>query len=262
MQKMRIVVSLMTLVMPWGSWAWAQESPPTKSPIVTDRPDFTESNQLVRRGALQLESGFTVTHPRGGGRSVGLPELLLRYGAAQGIEWRVGVPGFERVTARGVPTLSGFGDTYLGLKLPLPSLKKGTELALIPAVFIPSGQAGIASEATQPEVKLVWAHGLSEERSLSGMLYVSVPQEEGRRQQRLQHTLSYGLSLAERTAMFIEAVTDLGQGIALTHQLHSGVTFQPDATSQWDIHFGIGLNRHAPHSFVAAGYSIRFGGTQ
>ncbi|WP_395138202.1 transporter [Armatimonas sp.] len=262
MRKTTVVVGALTTITLWGSLAQAQESPPAKSPIVTDRPDFTESNQLVMRGALQLESGFTLTNQRGGGRTAGLPELLLRYGASSGVEWRVGVPGFERVTANGVPALSGFGDTYLGLKLPLPALKNGTELALIPAFFIPSGKAGIESEATQPEVKLVWAHGLARERSLSGMLYVSVPQEEGKRQQRLQHTVSYGLPLGKGTGMFMEAVTDIGQGVAAAHQLHSGVTFQPNATSQWDIHFGMGLNRQAPHGFIAAGYSVRFGGSQ
>ena len=229
--------------------------------IVTDRPDFTESSQLVPVGKLQLESGFTATNQRGGVRSLGLPETLLRYGATRGVEWRVGLPGFERVRAHTASTLSGFGDTYLGLKLPLRPLKNATELALIPALFIPSGKIGIASEAYQPEVKLVWAKELAGERSLSGMIYVLVPQEDGRRQTRLQHTISYGLPLARKYALFLEAVTDVGQGIAPAYQLHSGVTFQPDINQQWDIHFGTGLNRQAPHSFVAAGYSVRFGGT-
>jgi hypothetical protein len=230
--------------------------------IVTDRPDFTESNQLVPRGKLQLESGFTFTSQRQRVRTLALPELLLRYGASKGVEWRLGLPGFERLSGGSGTTRSGFGDTYLGLKLPLPALPNGTELALIPALFVPSGKTGIESEAPQPEAKLVWAHALAGDRSLSGMLYLLVPKEEGKRQTRAQHTLSYGLPLARRTAFFMEAVTDLGQGIAPAHQLHSGVTFQPSALSQWDIHFGVGLNRQAPNAFIAAGYSVRFGASQ
>ena len=230
--------------------------------IVTDRPDFTESNRLVPKGKLQLESGFTFTNQRLGMHLLALPETLLRFGAANGVEGRVGLPGFERTTGGKAARISGFGDAYLGLKLPLPALRNGTELALIPALFVPAGKAGIQSEATQPEIKLVWAQSLADERSLSGMLYLLVPQEEGKRQRRIQHTISYGLPLAKGYALFTEAVTDLGENILPAYQLHSGVTFQPDSNSQWDIHFGVGLNRQAPHSFLAAGYSVRFGGTR
>lgn len=57
------------------------------APIVTDRPDFTEAAVVVGDGRFQIESGFT-SERRQGGRSLGLPEVLFRYGVSQRWELR------------------------------------------------------------------------------------------------------------------------------------------------------------------------------
>ena len=45
-----------------GFWFW--EPAPLTEPLVTDRPDFTESTDAVPRGHFQLEMGYTFTYDR------------------------------------------------------------------------------------------------------------------------------------------------------------------------------------------------------
>ncbi len=56
---------------------------PMKEPLITDRPDFTESTEAVPAGHLQLEAGYTFTFDREGTdrtRHHTAPELLFRIG--------------------------------------------------------------------------------------------------------------------------------------------------------------------------------------
>ena len=39
---------------------------PMKEPLITDRPDFTESTEAVPAGHVQLEAGYTFTFDREG----------------------------------------------------------------------------------------------------------------------------------------------------------------------------------------------------
>ena len=66
---------------------------PLTAPLVTDRPDFTESTKTIPRGHLQIEAGFTFVYDRRGDdrlRDHAAPELLLRIGLADDFELRIG----------------------------------------------------------------------------------------------------------------------------------------------------------------------------
>ncbi|MGH7563856.1 MAG: hypothetical protein ACREK5_05485, partial [Gemmatimonadota bacterium] len=55
------------------------------APLVTDRPDFTESALTVPRGDPQLESGYTLTRADDADEHA-LGEVLLRIGVAGRLE--------------------------------------------------------------------------------------------------------------------------------------------------------------------------------
>ena len=83
MQKTVIMVALVATTITWGSLAQAQDLLPKKSPIVTDRPDFTESSVTVGYGVVQLETGYRYTYDSdsdGSIRNHSFPESLLRVG--------------------------------------------------------------------------------------------------------------------------------------------------------------------------------------
>lgn len=227
-----------------------------REPIVTDRPDFTESDVVVPRGMLQIETGFTAEQGRGS-RSLGLPEAFLRYGAARNFEWRLGLPDFSQVRAGG-QTARGVGDTYLGAKFQLGPTRQGLGVSLIPAVFLPTGGRDFGSGGVDPEIKLCLAKELSARWGVGGMLYASGPTEDGRRNPTLQNTVSFGYALTDRLSVFNEYAGTFARRGAAEHLLHSGLAYLLSDDGQVDLHFGFGLSPAAPDSFVGAGYSLRF----
>jgi hypothetical protein len=253
--KIPIAFCLSCLALP----ALAQPPPPGRieaEPIVTDRPDFTEAAVVVPRRRFQIESGLTQTWGRGY-RSLGLPETLFRYGLTDRLELRFAPPNYTFQRAGGVST-SAFGATYLGAKVQLGPLKDGTDVALIPAVFVPAGSRDFGTRTVDPELKLCVSRELNSRYTLSGMLYFAYPTEDGKRNPTWQGTLSLGHSLTHRLSMFVELSSVTPQRGAPENLLHPGFAFLLTQDQQVDLHFGFRLNEAAPHSFVAAGYSLRF----
>lgn len=236
--------------------ARAQTAAVTRAPIVTDRPDFTESDVVVPQGMLQIETGFTVEQGKGS-RALGLPEALLRCGAAQKFEWRLGLPDFNRARADG-QTTRGLGDTYLGAKFQIGPTRQGLGISLIPAIFVPTGGRDFGSGSVNPELKLCLARDLSARWTVAGMLYASWPTEDKRRNPTLQNTVSFGYAFTDRFSMFNEYAGTFARRGAAEHVLHSGFAYLLSDDRQLDLHFGFGLSSAAPGSFFAAGYSVRF----
>ncbi|MGC4042927.1 MAG: transporter [Armatimonas sp.] len=243
------LVKLLVVMLAVGASAHAD------GPIETDRPDFTESANVVPKGRLQIESGFTSLRERGG-RTTGVPEALFRGGVDGRWEWRLGLPNY--IDSRsGAERLRGFGDTYLGAKIKLTPAEGEFNASLIPAVMLPGGRSGLRSEAVAPEIKLCVAKPLSEKHSLSGMLYGAWPKEEGRRNSVLQSTLSLGTALGERMAAFTEYAGTFAKRGGSEHVGHFGLTYLATPEQQWDLHFGFGQRPTGSSRFIAGGFSIR-----
>ncbi len=174
------------------------------------------------------------------------------------VKLRIGLPNCNWLHSTGLATVQGLDDIYLGLKFQVGPTRDGTEVAMIPAKFIPSGRSGIRSESHAMDLKLVWARSLSNDLSLSGMLYWSNPIENGTRKNTWEHTVSVGIPVRDKVGMFVEHVLDASKGSAPAHLFHSGFTYQPNPNTQIDLHFGVGLTRGGPRNFIGAGYSFRF----
>jgi hypothetical protein len=65
-----------------------------EEPLVTDRPDFTESSSAVGSGVVQLESGLTYADFRGGFDITTFPEILARWGVHEKLELRFLLPTY------------------------------------------------------------------------------------------------------------------------------------------------------------------------
>jgi Putative MetA-pathway of phenol degradation len=95
---------------------------PSAAPILAaeiepDRPELTESAKLVRRGAVQLESGVAFSRERRAGLAAEKTfeaEAELRIGAARDIELNLGWEPLVRV--RGPEDDTGIGDVTLGVR--------------------------------------------------------------------------------------------------------------------------------------------------
>lgn len=102
----------------WAGLALAAERPPAAAEggMVTDRPGFSESAQVVGRGMLQWESGFQFGRLGLDGErttaTVG-PYPLLRLGVSRRVELRFSGDGYRR-ERRGGEAVRGVTDFVVG----------------------------------------------------------------------------------------------------------------------------------------------------
>lgn len=232
--------------------SFGQDKARPTDPIVTDRPDFTESSVVVPLRWFQIESGLTYQRVRGGSLLSG-PELLFRYGLTERTELRLGLPDYGRLNIDGDLT-TGFGDTYVGIKYQLGPAKNGDDWALIPAVSLPSHRDPLSSGSVDPELKVCWSRDLGGKWALSMMAY-GLWTADGF---VFQPTASFGRELSPRLGMFLEYAGTFQKDGIPDHIAHAGLAYRLNDNCQIDVHGGFSLNSSDRAPFLAAGYSVRF----
>lgn len=245
-------------------------------PLVTDRPDFTESTDAVPSGRLQFEIGYLFLYDREHderSRTHEFPQTLFRAGIAESFELRLGWSGyafgdfaFENRNAFGRRFTDetddqGGGDTSVGFKVKLLEQEGGRpHLGIIAEVSLPSGSAGETSGDVDPSVKFLWAYDIDERFSLAGNVNVGLPAEEGHRFVQTAASLSLAYGLTDSVGGYVEyfGVYPDADGQDAAHALNGGFTFLLSADLQLDILVGVGLNEQAADFFTGVGVSWRF----
>lgn len=269
----------------WKSEGGNPGGPELKGPLVTDRPDFTESSVAVGWGVRQVEFGYTFTSRSSGGvrvRTQNAGEQLLRAGVhADWLEFRLGmVPGFlmdsidgfdlslpmvfEQTRTNGVASsTAGFPDLYTGFKVALfPQEGNLPEVAVIPQLNIPTGTASFSSDKLEPGINLVYGWELDETYSTAGSTQVNRRFDEGG-EGYLEFAQSWTIarSLSERLGAYAEwyAFFPEGTDTASSEQyLNGGFAWALTDDFQFDVRVGFGLNDESDDFFVGTGFSIRF----
>ncbi len=240
-----------------------------RPPLVTDRPDQTESAAVVPRGFAQLELGglYSVdkpgTDPRV--RAFNLGGALLRYGLADPVEFRLGFAGWTEVRQTQVPTTEGMGDINVGFKARLATGEDGgPALALVGIMTVPTGREGFRALGPDPVLKLAVAHDLGNGFGLGynvGAALTRLESPAGMRttEGSLLWTVALGRSLFDRLGAFVEGygTAGLGDGIPSWTALDAGLTFALTPTLQLDTSAGVGLGDAAADWFVSGGLSLR-----
>jgi len=232
--------------------AWAQD----RDPIATDRPDFTESALVVPHRMIQIETGFTYQWSRQAFVLSG-PEALFRISTGARSEIRIGIPDMNWQRSGGT-TSNGFSDTYVGSKIQLGPLKNGDDLALIPAITLPSRDSNFSSGSVDPELKVCWGRDLNHGWGVTAMAYGLYTTDTQGRLFVYQQTVSFGRELSERSAVFLEYAGTFSGRTTPDHVIHFGFLYQPTVDTQFDIHAGFSTNGPDRQPFIAAGYSVRY----
>src|SRR5512134_3632032 len=135
-------------------------------PLVTDRPDFTESAAVPGHGRVQVEGGWTVEES-GDAREHSVAEILVRIGLGERFEARI-EPGSWISADDGDADVAGLDDAGLGFKVLLfqeiPPSRPA--VALLVSSSVPTGDDEIGSSEWQPEARLALGWTLSEVWSL------------------------------------------------------------------------------------------------
>jgi len=235
-------------------------------PLVTDRPDFTESSSTVGPGVLQLEGGVTFADFRSGSDVTTVGEILARWGVAEKLELRFVLPTYSRSSGAGGGD-SGFLNSGLGLKYELAQGRGdgfigGMEAALIASTTMPTGTSDFASSSWQPTAVLATSWELASKVGLGSNLGVSRPAGDGDRFTTLWGSIALGIGLTEAASVFFEFYgfnreEERGPNTA-TFQVGFVYLVSPDL--QLDARAGRRLTDRGVDFLVGVGLSWRLGG--
>lgn len=230
------------------------------SPIVTDRPDFTESAVTVPGGRMQIEAGATYADEAGvDGLSGG--EVLLRGGLSERLELRVGIPSYLTASDD-----RGFGDANLGAKVALFAPAEGASRAvptvgLIVGSTLPTGTGGFQADGWQPEAKLLLAWTVTDRFAVASNLnYARVSEAGGVRYGEPSASLSGAFAITDVVGSYVEAfgfAPDVAGAPRPTY-LNGGLTWLLSPDFQLDARVGVGVADAPDSRFVGLGLSRRW----
>lgn len=245
------------------SGAPAAEAQAVREPLVTDRPDFTESTAAMGRGEVQLESGYTLDQV-GEERSQSFGELLLRVGVGHRLELRLGFNSYAVSTAPDVAEVSGLEDTSLGFKLNLSegSAEPGLGLpsaAIIVATSLPTGADPYRGSRLQPEVKFGVGWDLTERVAFSSNWNYAYLADLAGDYGEFSVSGSFGFGLTDRMGAYTEYYSFHPAGVReAAHYANGGLTFQLTPDFQLDARLGRGFNGADRDRFFGIGLARRW----
>ncbi len=256
----------------WNYYGSATDEDSTElGPIVTDRPDFTESPATVGYGVVQLETGYTYTYDSdssGSTRSHSFPQSLFRIGMlAEWFELRIDWNYADnRVNnfGGGIDTISGGEDLGIGCKFALTEQECILpETGLILQMSVPTGERELSANRVLPGVGYLYGWELNEKVSLGGetQLNLSVDDESNGTYTEFAQSLTSGYGWTENLHSFFEWYVLAPSGADTNHNQHyidGGFTYLINDNIQWDISAGLGLNDAADDYFIGSGLSIRW----
>jgi hypothetical protein len=228
--------------------------------LITDRPDFTESSEVIGKGGFQFESGMSFEADGGGeARAFAAPAALMRIGLGARTELRLGGEGLLSEVVQGVRT-SGYSDFEVGAKVKLFNQDQiGFDLALLPIVSLPVGAEGFTSGTVDTALKITWARELPAGFGLTGNVNVaSLSDEAGRfHQEALSFSLGHGLPGGWGSYVEAYGFSRLDRDGQAAVTFNGGVTRPVGDNIQFDIEAGRALTTDAPDWFIGFGFAIR-----
>jgi hypothetical protein len=254
----------------WSYGTSFEGGPDVDEPLITDRPDFTESSVTVGFGVAQLEMGYTFTYDSADGdrtRSHSFPETLLRLGTlAEWFEFRIDWNFADETTEIGgiEDSISGAEDLGLGIKLALtPQECLLPESAIIFQMTVPSGSSDFTADEVLPGFNYLYGWDINDEWSTGGSTGINRSIDEGTLDAFLELSQSWTVnrSLGENAGGFAEWFVlgaHSGDSIRPEHYFNGGFTYRFNNDIQWDIRAGVGLNDAADDFFAGTGLALRY----
>jgi len=235
-------------------------------PLVTDRPDFTESSSTVGQGILQLEGGVTFAGLQNGTDVTTVGEILARWGAAEKLELRFVLPSYSWERNGGADG-SGFLSSGVGLKYELTpgnggGFIGGMETALIVSTTVPTGTADFSSSSWQPAAVFAASWELGSTLGIGSNLGISRPAGNDTRYTSLWASVALGVGLNESTSVFFELFgfnreEELGPSTAT---FQAGHLYLVSSDLQFDVRAARRLTERGANVLVGFGLSWRLGG--
>lgn len=235
-----------------------------QDPLVTDRPDQTESALVVPARKLQIETGLSREWNETGGdlldEETRYGTTLLRYGLFDFLELRLGsdllrhrytLPAGARQIDKG---LSPIG---VGFKIELAH-EDGLipDIALLTDWQIPgTGDPVYSSDKWHHSFVFSFGHSISDRWGLAYNLGYGF--EGGFDASAFKYTLTGGYAFSERWGGYIELYGSRTTRIPWDQMFDAGLTFLLFPNFQLDLSGGLGLAEISPAGYLSTGFSWR-----
>jgi hypothetical protein len=232
-------------------------------PIVTDRPDYTESTDTVPAGMTQIEGGYTYTKNDNHNTTQSLGEILIRVAAGNKAEVRIGLNSYDSLRGQAG---QGYGleDADIGVKV---RIKPGTEnsgfrkaaVSIIGLVSLPTGTGAERGTDLQPTIKLLLGYSFSSRVDLGVNANYAYVSDSSNHYSEMQSSASLGYAITKRLGSYVEyyGFYPLREQTA-THYLNTGLSYLINDNTQIDVRIGTGLGGPADKNFIGTGASVRF----
>jgi len=226
--------------------------------IVTDRPDQTESSSTIKKGSLQIESGFLFYQTEKTNlldnierkKNIYFPTTLFRLGLTEELELRI--LNQYQYQIYGSNLAHGFNDLEVGLKIQLFEKENSfTEIAFLSHILLPTAPS-LFSENTFVSInKLCISHNLNSKIGLGYNLgYNYFDTGLG----HFIYSLVIGFELNKKMNAYFEPYGEISESENIESNVNMGITYLIKDNLQLDYSFGTGLNNK--FNFMSIGCSI------
>jgi hypothetical protein len=241
-----------------------------KDEIVTDRPDFVESSNVVGAGRFQLETSLAMDRNKAGGfkdRSYSTP-TLFRFGITDTLELRVETDGrihnkSDNLATGASTTQNGYADTSVGVKWhAVDEDGMRPSMGVLAHFDLDSGSGPFRAQGRGGSLRLAAEWELPGEMALGVMPGVAWQHDDdGRRYTSGIFGIVLGKSWTERWRTFVEysapQIARASHG-GSQHTVDIGTAYLLADTVQVDTALSRGLNNNTPDWSWTVGFSIKF----
>ena len=232
----------------------------------TDRPDTSDSTDIVGRGLWQLETGISFDADSEAGVSVkeiAAPLAMLRVGLHPRFEVRISAEGLLSDEIRapgGRRRVTGGSDTQISAKWKLFTRpRRCFVLALEPVLSLPTGSDAFTSGGYDPMLKFIIDRTLPGGFSVSANIVLSSDTDAGSRftQQGTSASFSHGLPRGWTAFAEIFTTSALKRGGDRAWIIDAGGSRPIGHRMQVDVSAGRALSKAGADWFVSTGFSVR-----
>ncbi len=240
----------------------AQEEPPLE-PLITDRPDATESPTAVPKGFLQVETGgFYESFEKNNIKTEMFTynTTLVRYGLLNNLELRLGwdfVEGQTKVNGTALDNVtSGFNPLLLGFKTTIVQ-ENGCmpEIGFLGHLYLPfTAGSDYRPETTGVDFRFSFANTLSDKSSIAYNLGAAWRDDSP--EAAYLYTVAYGYAITDKLGAYAELYGDFPENSKANHLWDAGLTYLVSNDVQLDATVGSSITK-GQDLLISAGVSFR-----
>lgn len=231
-------------------------------PLVTDRPDATESPNAVPVGFIQVETGAFYESFKDNGfefEDFTYNTMLIRYGLIKNLELRLGwdyTDSKVELNGNEIASASSLSPLLLGVKIGIAK-ENGAfpEIGFLGHLNLPfSVKDEFRPDNTGVDFRFSFSHTLNEKSSVA--YNIGAAWENDSPEAAYLYTVAYGYSITDKVGAYVEVYGDFPENSKANHLWDAGLTYLVSNNVQLDATVGTSFT-DGQDILLSAGLSFR-----